>query len=223
MNEWLSSVSRLIIHSGAPLTKLYTVTAAAVWSVATRPSASFCNKTAMDSLPGPLQSLCQKSMRNSAKKKWNRPETSCAIGKCACCHLLPLNHRVQIRGLTRLSNNPTDLCTVAARNKTRPTSRAPCNSILGQLVKKCPPYYETRRSIISPLLLCVMSQMNPVHRLPNIVSLLRGLLDHHAVCLCPPPSGLYYPLDTRGTVPTAYDIFRAYEGMEGRKSKNETW
>jgi hypothetical protein len=29
--------------------------------------------------------------------------------------------------------------------------------------------------------------------------------------------GPYYPLGTIGTVPRAYDIFRAYEGMEGRK------
>jgi hypothetical protein len=27
----------------------------------------------------------------------------------------------------------------------------------------------------------------------------------------------YYPLGTIGTVPRAYDIFRVYEGMEGRK------
>jgi hypothetical protein len=30
-------------------------------------------------------------------------------------------------------------------------------------------------------------------------------------------SGAYYPLETTGTVLRAYDIFRAYEGMEGRK------
>jgi hypothetical protein len=30
--------------------------------------------------------------------------------------------------------------------------------------------------------------------------------------------GPYYPL---GTVPRAYDIFKAYEGMEGRKNKNK--
>jgi hypothetical protein len=29
--------------------------------------------------------------------------------------------------------------------------------------------------------------------------------------------GPYYSLGTIGTVPRAYDIFRAYEGMEGRK------
>jgi hypothetical protein len=28
-------------------------------------------------------------------------------------------------------------------------------------------------------------------------------------------------LDTIGTVPRAYDIFRAYEGMEGRKNENK--
>jgi hypothetical protein len=33
------------------------------------------------------------------------------------------------------------------------------------------------------------------------------------VCL----SGPHYPL---GTVPRAYDIFKAYEGIEGRKNKN---
>jgi hypothetical protein len=32
------------------------------------------------------------------------------------------------------------------------------------------------------------------------------------------PSGLYYPL---GTVPKAYNIFRAYEEMEGRTNKNK--
>jgi hypothetical protein len=32
-------------------------------------------------------------------------------------------------------------------------------------------------------------------------------------------SGPYYPLGTTGTVPRAYDMFRAYEGMEGRKIK----
>jgi hypothetical protein len=32
---------------------------------------------------------------------------------------------------------------------------------------------------------------------------------------------LYYPLGTTGTVPRAYDIFRAYKGMEGRKNKNK--
>jgi hypothetical protein len=32
-------------------------------------------------------------------------------------------------------------------------------------------------------------------------------------------SGSYYPLGIRGTVPRAYDMFRAYEGMEGRKIK----
>jgi hypothetical protein len=30
-------------------------------------------------------------------------------------------------------------------------------------------------------------------------------------------TGPYYPLGTIGTVPRAYVIFRAYEGMEGRK------
>jgi hypothetical protein len=29
----------------------------------------------------------------------------------------------------------------------------------------------------------------------------------------------YYPLDTIGTMPRAYDMFRAYEGTEGRKIK----
>jgi hypothetical protein len=33
--------------------------------------------------------------------------------------------------------------------------------------------------------------------------------------------GPYYPSGTTGTVPRAYDIFRAYEGMEGRKIKNK--
>jgi hypothetical protein len=32
-------------------------------------------------------------------------------------------------------------------------------------------------------------------------------------------SGPYYPLGTTGTVPRAYDIFRAYEEMEGRTNK----
>jgi hypothetical protein len=32
-------------------------------------------------------------------------------------------------------------------------------------------------------------------------------------------AGPYYPLGTIGTVPTAYDIFRAYEGMEGTNIK----
>jgi hypothetical protein len=31
--------------------------------------------------------------------------------------------------------------------------------------------------------------------------------------------GPYYSLATIGTVPRAYDIFRAYEGMGGRKIK----
>jgi hypothetical protein len=31
----------------------------------------------------------------------------------------------------------------------------------------------------------------------------------------------YYPLGTIGTVPRAHDMFRAYEGMEGRKNKNK--
>jgi hypothetical protein len=30
-------------------------------------------------------------------------------------------------------------------------------------------------------------------------------------------TGPYDPLDTIGIVPRAYDMFRAYEGMEGRK------
>jgi hypothetical protein len=30
-------------------------------------------------------------------------------------------------------------------------------------------------------------------------------------------TGPYYPLGTIGTVPWAYDIFRAYKGMEGEK------
>jgi hypothetical protein len=33
-------------------------------------------------------------------------------------------------------------------------------------------------------------------------------------------AGPYYPLGTTGTVPRAYDMFRAYEGMEGRKMKS---
>jgi hypothetical protein len=32
-------------------------------------------------------------------------------------------------------------------------------------------------------------------------------------------SSPYYPLHTTGTVPRAYDIFRAHEGMEGIKIK----
>jgi hypothetical protein len=35
-----------------------------------------------------------------------------------------------------------------------------------------------------------------------------------------PEAGLYYPLDTTDTVPRACDMFRAYEGMEGRKNTN---
>jgi hypothetical protein len=31
----------------------------------------------------------------------------------------------------------------------------------------------------------------------------------------------YYPLGTIGTVPRACDVFRAYEGMEGRLCKNK--
>jgi hypothetical protein len=34
-------------------------------------------------------------------------------------------------------------------------------------------------------------------------------------------SGTYYPLGILGTVPRAYDMFRTYEGMKGRKNKNE--
>jgi hypothetical protein len=34
-----------------------------------------------------------------------------------------------------------------------------------------------------------------------------------------PVPGPYYPLDTTGTVNRAYDIFRAYEEMEGEKLK----
>jgi hypothetical protein len=34
-------------------------------------------------------------------------------------------------------------------------------------------------------------------------------------------TGPYYLLGTTGTVPRAHDIFRAYEGMEGRKNKNK--
>jgi hypothetical protein len=30
-----------------------------------------------------------------------------------------------------------------------------------------------------------------------------------------------YPFGTIGTVPRAYDMFRAYEEMEGRKNKNK--
>jgi hypothetical protein len=33
--------------------------------------------------------------------------------------------------------------------------------------------------------------------------------------------GLHYPLGAIGTVPRIYDIFRTYEGMEGRKNKNK--
>jgi hypothetical protein len=32
-------------------------------------------------------------------------------------------------------------------------------------------------------------------------------------------AGLYYPLGTIGTVPRAYDMFRAHEGMGERKIK----
>jgi hypothetical protein len=32
-------------------------------------------------------------------------------------------------------------------------------------------------------------------------------------------SGPYYPSDTIGTVPRTCDMFRAYEGIEGRKNK----
>jgi hypothetical protein len=32
-------------------------------------------------------------------------------------------------------------------------------------------------------------------------------------------TGPYYPLGTTGTVPRAYDMFRAYEGTKGRKIK----
>jgi hypothetical protein len=32
-------------------------------------------------------------------------------------------------------------------------------------------------------------------------------------------SGLYYPLGIMDVVPRAYDIFRAYEDMEGRRIK----
>jgi hypothetical protein len=34
-----------------------------------------------------------------------------------------------------------------------------------------------------------------------------------------PFAGPHYPLGTTDTVPRAYDIFRAYEGMEGKKIK----
>jgi hypothetical protein len=34
-------------------------------------------------------------------------------------------------------------------------------------------------------------------------------------------TGPYYPLGTIGTVPRAYDIFRAYKGMEGRTNTNK--
>jgi hypothetical protein len=33
-------------------------------------------------------------------------------------------------------------------------------------------------------------------------------------------AGPYHPLCTIGTVPRAYNIFRAYKRMEGRKNKN---
>jgi hypothetical protein len=32
-------------------------------------------------------------------------------------------------------------------------------------------------------------------------------------------TGPYYPLGTIGTVPRAYDMFRAHEGIRGRKIK----
>jgi hypothetical protein len=38
--------------------------------------------------------------------------------------------------------------------------------------------------------------------------------------MCAP--GPYYPLDTLGTVPRAYDIFRTYEGMEEETIKINT-
>jgi hypothetical protein len=34
-------------------------------------------------------------------------------------------------------------------------------------------------------------------------------------------AGQYYPLGITGTVPRAYDMCRAYEGMKGRKNKNK--
>jgi hypothetical protein len=34
-------------------------------------------------------------------------------------------------------------------------------------------------------------------------------------------SGQYYPSGTTGTVPRAYDMFRAYEEMEGTKNENK--
>jgi hypothetical protein len=34
--------------------------------------------------------------------------------------------------------------------------------------------------------------------------------------------GPYYPLGIVGTVPRAYDIFRAYEGMGGRTNENRS-
>jgi hypothetical protein len=34
-------------------------------------------------------------------------------------------------------------------------------------------------------------------------------------------AGQYQPFGTIGTVPRACDIFRAYEGMKGRKNKNK--
>jgi hypothetical protein len=35
-------------------------------------------------------------------------------------------------------------------------------------------------------------------------------------------AGPYYPLGTIGTVPRAYDIFRAYEKMEGEQIKSSS-
>jgi hypothetical protein len=48
------------------------------------------------------------------------------------------------------------------------------------------------------------------------------VLGFRTTSLGPPKlPGPYYPLGTIGTVLRAYDIFRAYEGMEGRKNKNK--
>jgi hypothetical protein len=43
----------------------------------------------------------------------------------------------------------------------------------------------------------------------------RNALLHHIV------AGPSYPLGTTGTVPRAYDMFRAYGGMKGRQTKNK--
>jgi hypothetical protein len=37
-----------------------------------------------------------------------------------------------------------------------------------------------------------------------------------------PPHPPYFPFGTIGTVPRSYDIFRAYEEMEGKTNKNKS-